>query len=602
MAINNSRIYVGELDFATIKSNFKEYLKGQDTFSDYDFEGSNMSMLLDVLAYNTHYRGLYDSFAINESFLDSASKRENVVSAAKRIGYTPTSIKASVAYVNFSLTNTVAGPATLILPKSSPFIVTIGSTSYVFITTETYSASNVGGSYSFDGMKLTQGSYVTNRFDVQTGAKYILPNSNVDVDTVLVKVQENSQSSIYTTYIKSDGLIGTASTDRVYWVKEIEGGLFELEFGNNVVGKGLTTGNIVHVEYVTTDGAVANGAKLFRYVGPALYSGVVSISIVTQSSGGKDAEDINSIKFNAPRLFSTQNRAVTVEDYRNLVYNLVPEASSVNAWSGADNNPPEYGKVFICIKPKTLEKFTSIEKYNIESNILRTKNVVTVIPVILDPQYLNVALDVNVYFNPNATTKSSNDVKLLVQNAIEAYNISELQKFESVMRFSKLSRLIDDSDPSIVSNVTNVMIRRKIEPKYNSYASYRINLVNPVHLDVAGGSIQSTGFYTVGSTDVHYIDDDGAGNIRLFTIVNSAKQIINPKAGSVDYGLGIVLLNGLYVTSIVGQEWAFVIKPSSYDVVSILDQLVVIPSNFVTVNVISDTSSGANHTFTSSRS
>lgn len=607
MTINNNRISVAELDFDAIKANLKTYLKGQETFTGYDFEGSNISMLLDVLAYNTHYRALYDNFILNEMFLDSASKRASVVSRAKELGYTPTSIKSASAYINFTLANVVNGPDVLVISKYTPFIATINGVTYTFITTSTYTAPSEGGTYTIENMKITQGARIVNRIAVTTGAKFIIPNANVDTSTITIKIQANSQSNVYDTFVATDSFIGIESADRVFWIKEIDDGLYELEFGNGVIGKALTNGNIVHIEYIVSDGPGANGAKLFRYVGNSLYQGDVSVSTVSQSSGSTAIESIESIKFNAPRLYSTQNRAVTVEDYRNLVYNLVSEAESVNVWSGADNSPPEYGKVFICIKPRTVEKFTTIEKTIIKNDIVKSKNMISVIPEIIDPEYIRVAVDVVIYYNSNSTVKSVNDMKLIVQNAISVYNAQELEKFGGILRFSKLSRFIDDADPAIVSNITNIVLHRAVAPKYDTFASYNVNLVNPIHPEQSGGSIISTGFKVLGSTDIHYLSDDGAGRIFMYILNNLTMQVVNSNVGTVDYGKGIIDITGINITTIEGTEWNFMIKPSSYDVVSVLNQLVMIPANLVTVNAISDLSlgasgGGAKYEFTSSRS
>lgn len=607
MAINNTRISVSELDFDNIKTSLKTFLSAQSTFTDYDFDGSSMSMLLDVLAYNTHYRAIYDNFMLNEMFLDSASKRSSVVSRAKELGYTPTSVKSSTAYINFILTNTTNGPDLFVLPKYTPFITTINGITYTFITTEVYSTTLTNGAYTINNVKLTQGSHITNRFNVTDGVKYVIPNTNVDTSTLSVLVQTSATSSTYNSFLMTDSFVGIQSSDKVFWVKEINGGLYELEFGNGVIGQGLTNGNIVQADYIVSDGAITNGAKLFRYIGPDLFSGSVALVTVSQSSGGADIESTESIKFNAPRLYSAQNRAVTVDDYRNLIYNLVSEAASVNVWSGSDNVPPEYGKVFICIKPKTIEKFTNVEKVAIISDIVSTKNVVSVIPEIVDPQYIKVAVDSTIYYDPKSTTKTVNDIKLIVQNAIINYNTSELEKFNGVMRFSKLTRTIDDADSSIISNVTNIVLHRVVEPKYNIQANYSINLVNPIHFDTLGGTIMTTGFKINGSDAINYMSDDGSGNIMLYTLNGSNKQIINPTIGSVNYTKGLIKILGLNITSIIGSSFDFLIKPSSYDVVSILDQLVRIPTELINVNVVPDLSlgasgGGANYQFTSSRS
>lgn len=606
MALNNQRFAASELDFDAIKTNLKDFMSGQSQFTDYDFDGSSLSILLDVLAYNTHYRALYDNFILNEMFLDSASKRDNVVSRAKELGYTPMSTTGSTAYVNLSVFNTVGGPSVLVLPRLTQFSASINSIDYSFVTLDSYSTTAIGSSYVFNNLKLTQGKYMTTRFAY--GTKYVLKNPNIDTSTLLVKVQDNAQSSIYTTFNKVDGIVGIVSTSNAFWLKEVQGGLYELEFGNGVVGTQLLPGNIVHCEYVVSDGSQCNGTKLFKYNGDQLYNGTASIQVISQGSGGTEIESIDSIKFNAPRLFSSQNRAVTVEDYRSLVYSLVPEAASVNVWSGADNIPPVYGKVFICIKPKTVEKFTNIEKITIAKDIIGSKNLVTVIPEIIDPTYIKVSVQTSIYFDQKTTTKSANDIKLAVLNTISDYNNTSLLKFDSILRFSKLLRNIDDADPSIVSNITSLMLHRKVDPKFDISATYTIDIVNPIYAsNHAESSVVSSGFYILGSDLIHYVEDDGIGNLYLYNIPDATKRIVNNNIGSVAYSTGRIQITGLHITAIAGPELILTVKPSSYDIVSVLDQLVIIPIELVNVNVISDKSlsasgGGANYVFTTSRS
>lgn len=607
MPINTSRISASELDFDAIKTNLKEFMRSQAQFTDYDFEGSTLSALLDVLAYNTHYRALYDNFIINEMFLDSASKRNSVVSRAKELGYVPRSIKASIGYIDFKLQGTTGGPELYILPKYSQFTASVNGTNYNFVTMETYSTSGSGGTYEIEGVKLVQGDLLTQRFLVAEGSSFVLPNEFIDTDTLTVKVQDSSSSSVYHTFNRTEELTGIASTDRVFWLKEVEGGMYELEFGNDVIGKALVNGNVVHAEYVVTSGEVANGAKLFKYSGFNLFGGTTVLSTTSAAAGGTPIEDISSIKFNAPRAFTAQNRAVTVEDYRNLTYSLVPEASSINVWSGADVSPPEYGKVFICIKPTTVEKFTAAEKLAIKNTLMNTKGILTVIPEIIDPQYIKVAIDSTIYYDPKSTVKSSNDIKLLVQAAIANYSSTSLQKFDSVLRFSKLSRIIDDSDSAIVSNVSSITLKRVVEPKYNQNSNYSIKLINPIHNEKESSSVQSSGFHLDSTDTIYYMEDDGIGNLVIYTITGGEKQVTNSKAGTVDYGTGTINIPGLRIITIEGSEFIFTIKPSSYDVISVLDQLVTIPTDQITVDVIADKSlggsgAGTNYVFTSSRS
>lgn len=608
MTINTQRFSVSELDFDAIKTSIKTFMQGQTQFTDYNFDGANLSIMLDVLAYNTHYRALYDNFILNEMFLDSASKRENVVSRAKELGYMPSSAKCAIATVAMTITNTVNGPSVLILPALSVFVASLSGATYQFITRESYSIIANGSTYTLPNIKLYQGQYMTDRFNVSNGSKYQIKNTNVDTSTLSIKVQDNAYSSVYRTYTLADSMVGIKSTDLVFWLKEIAGGLYEIEFGNGVIGSAVEAGNVIQAEYIITSGSIANGAMLFNYSGGTVYNGTITMATTAASFGGSEIETTDSVKFNAPRLYSTQNRAVTVEDYQNLVYNLVPDAQSVNVWSGADNIPPVYGKVFICIKPKTVPTYTNTQKVTITNDIIGSKNLVTVIPVIVDPTYIKVAVTTAIYYDQKTTTKSANDIKLIAMNAILAYGQANLLGFDSTLRFSKLSRQIDDADSSIVSNITTLVIYRTIDPKYNTLGSYTINIVNPIYSSgLAESCVVSTGFYILGSDLIHYIEDDGLGNLRLYNQPSLIKQTVNARIGTVDYTAGSIQINGIYITSIVGAELNLIIKPSSYDVVSVLDQLVIIPPELLNITVIADKSAaasggGTNYTFTSSRS
>jgi hypothetical protein len=610
---SSKKINITELDFDLIKQNLKEYLKGQSEFQDYDFEGSGFAVLLDVLAYNTHYNALYDNLAVNELFLDSAIKRSSVVSIAKMLGYTPRSASCAQATVNISITSAGAGPQVVIIPAYSEFTATIDGQNLSFYNLEPITSSaGPSNLYTIPNVKIIQGEPLSFRFTVSDGARYIIPNPNVDLNTLRVRVQENSQSSEFNTYTRSTSIVDAASNTRVYWVKEIDDGLYELTFGDGVLGQELSNGNIVNVDYLVSSLDVANGARVFSYNGSPPYSSAnVSISTVSPAAGGFEAEEVDSIKFNAPRSYAAQNRAVTTEDYKTIIYNQFAEASSVTVWGGEDNNPPVYGKTFICVKPRSATKLTNSQKSEILNTILTSRNVVSVIPEIVDPEYINIALDCTVYYDPRATTRTGREIENLVRDTIINYDNNELQKFEGMFRHSKLSRLVDATEKGIISNNTTVLIRRQIDPRYNISAQYLLNIVNPIYTTgIPQDSIRSTGFFISNSNDtVHYLDDDGVGNIRLFYIGSSAEKIIvDPTIGTVDYAAGIINIKNLLIAAVSGVDFELTIKPSSYDVVSAYTQIAQISRDYLTVTAIpdqtisGDTRAGKNYVFTSSRS
>jgi hypothetical protein len=606
----NKKINVAELDFDAIKANLKEFLKGQTEFQDYDFEGSAMSVLMDVLAYNTHYNALYQNMTINEMFLDSARKRDSVVSLAKMLGYTPRSAICPTATVNVVVTGGSASPSNLTIPSYTQFSTSVDGNTYSFYNTGSITVNRLANIYTFQNIKLIEGSPLTNKFNVSEGAKYTLPNQNIDLNTLTVKVQENSSSSVYETFVRADTLVGADSTSKLYWVKEIDGGLYEIYFGDGNIGKSLQNGNIIHTNYFVSSLEGANGAKQFTYDGINLINGAnVQVICTSPASGGTSAESIDAIRFNAPKMYASQNRAVTPDDYKALVYANVPQAKSVSVWGGEDNNPPIYGKTFICIKPYNATKLTTVEKAYIKSTVLDNKKVVSIIPEIVDPEYLNIALSVTVYYNEQETTRSSSEIETIVRNAIFDYDDAELQKFDGVFRYSKLSKIIDTSEPSIVNNITTVLIRRKLTPRYNVSAQYLLNIINPIFSSPDGGSFYTTGFYIAGSNEIHYLNDDGVGYIRLFRYgPNGVKIYVNNRIGTVDYNNGIVDIRNLHITALADVDFEISIKPLSNDVVSALTQIAEVARDHLKVNAVADKTAtgdlrgGYNYSFSSSRS
>jgi hypothetical protein len=611
MAAANKKINIAELDFDAIKLNLKEFLRGQDEFQDYDFDGAGLSVILDILAYNTHYNAMYDNLAVNELFLDSARKRNSVVSRAKELGYIPRSAKCSYADVNISITTPIVGPAVVIIPAFSEFTTTIDGRTFTFRNREAISATGPATVYNINNVRLTEGELLSYRFPVNVNTRFIIPNANVDIDTLRVRVQENSQSSEFNTFVQAGSIVDVDDTSRVYWIKEIDDGLYELVFGDGITGVALANGNVVSIDYQVTSLEAPNGARVFKFNGsPPADQSVVNVFIVNPASGGASPEDIDSIKFNAPRSYSAQNRAVTAEDYKTIIYNQFPEAKSVTVWGGEDNNPPVYGKTFICIRPNSATKLTNQQKSDVVNTVLSSKNVVSVIPEIVDPEYLNIALDVSVYYNPRETIRSSKDIENIVRQTIFQYDDKELQRFDGVFRHSKLSRLIDMSEKGITNNNTTVVIRRKIAPRYNVRAQYLVNVVNPIFTTgLPQNNISSTGFFINGSDTIHFLDDDGVGNIRLFYIGPSAEKIIvDPSIGKVDYAAGVVNITNLYLTAIADIDFEISIRPSSYDVVSAFTQIAEIAREHLKIRAIPDETAngdlraGKNYVFTSSRS
>jgi len=611
----NRKISTTELDFDAIKSNLKTYLQGQTQFSDYDFEGSSLSVLLDILAYNTHYNALYTNLAVNESFLDSASKRSSIVSRAKEIGYIPYSATGATATVNIVVSNTTSTPATLTIPALQAFTATVDGTSYNFYNTSAEVATLNGSTYTFTNVEIKEGTPLQFKYEASDNTRYFIPNNNVDLSTVKVRVQENASSSTFETFVREEELLDLDGESKVFFVKEIDNQLYELEFGNDVIGKGIANGNIVTIDYMTTNKDEANGARLFSYNGATLLGGTLAISTVLTASGGSDIEDIESIRYNAPRYYTAQNRAVTTEDYKSVIIKLFNEAQTVNVWGGEDNIPAQYGKVFLSIKPKSTSTLTVAQKDVIINEILKNKNVVSITPEIVDPEYINLEVTTTVYYNPRMTIRSISDIKDLVIQEIKDYNTNHLETFDGIFKFSNLSSLIDEVEDSILNNITTIKLHREVSIRYDSNTTYEINLGNPIyHSGVPEQSITTHGFYIAGNDNIMYLEDypnsDGTtGYLRMYYYENDIKTYFKD-FGEINYATGYIKMNELEVTGLDltdSSVFEFIIKPQSNDVASIRNQLVQIPDENIIVNVIEDKvamgdqAGNSNYVFTSSR-
>jgi hypothetical protein len=614
MAITTTskRMSVSELDFDTIKTNLKTFLKGQTEFADYDFEGSGLSVLIDLLAYNTHYNGIYTNLAVNEMFLESASKRASVVSLSKMLGYTPRSAVCARAVVNATISAPSSSPSVATLSAQQPFSTSINGTSYTFYNLEDVTVSrSTGGNYIFPNLTIVEGTPLSYKYTVATGVRYIIPNANIDVSTLSVQVQESASSDIYETFTRSEDLTSVTDTTKVYFLKEIDDGLYEITFGDGVLGVGLTAGNVVTINYFVSSLEAPNSANIFTYNGISVLGSNLSVVTVDAASNGSASEDLTSIKFNAPRLFAAQNRAVTPDDYKALIYSKFPAAQTVSVWGGEDNNPPVYGKTYICIKPKDATKLTNQQKELISNEILTPRSVVSITPEIVDPEYFNIKVTSFVHYNPKETNKSAAQIETIVKNAILDYDLNELQKFDGVLRYTKLTGIIDQADPSIINNITRLMVRHPHSPQYGINAQYVLNLINPISQDGGkqGEVFASTGFYIPGSTLIHYLDDDAVGNIRLYYLnSNLDKVFVNRTQGTIDYEKGLVEVNGLNIVSLDGAFFEWQVKPESYDIVSALNQIVQIDPTILSVTAIADNTAngdlgaGYNYQFNSIRS
>ncbi len=602
--MDNKRITTAELDFDKIKFNLKNYLKGQDQFQDYDFEGSSLSILLDVLAYNTHYNSLYTNLAVNESFIDSASKRSSVVSIAKELGYVPGSATCSQATIDLVISGYTDPDQILELPKYTAFSTTVNNVSYNFYTTESYTAYRSGNSFTFSDIVIKEGTPLNFRYTVSDAQKYIIPNTSVDLDTLRVSVFENASTANYTAYSRAENLLELDATSTVYFVKEIQGQLYELEFGNDVVGKAVQNGNVVLLEYLTCNMSAPNGARTFSYQGQSVNGTVVTTTKIAAASGAAE-EDIDSIRWNAPRAYTTQNRCVTLEDFKSVIYQYYPNTQTVNVWGGESNIPKSYGDVFIAVKPKNKDFLTEAEKEYLLTDVIDPRKTVTIHAKMVDPEYIYVALDVAYYYDPKLTTRSVYDIITLVKNTIIDYNNVHLVRFDGILKYSRLLSDIVETEKSISSAIVTVKLHREITPLFNQAPNYVVNLVNPIYNSgVPEESILSNGLNVYSQPNVCYIDDipttgSNIGALRLFYYLNNAKQFVK-YVGTVDYSSGVISISDLILTGVVDGTFTLVIKPQSNDVVSVRNQIVYIKDSLVNVNAVVDTAADS-YKFTSSR-
>ena len=614
----SNKLVVSEYDFDAIKSNLKSFLQGQTSFQDYDFEGSSLNILLDILSYNTHYLAYLANMSTNELYLDSADIRNNIVSLAKMIGYTPSSPRAPMASIDVQINNATGSSVTM--SKGTVFTTTVENTSYQYVTNSDITITPSSGVYKFSSVPIYEGSLVTFKYtnDVNdVDQKFIIPSANADTSTLLVKVQNSSTDTTTHTYSLAGGYNSVDSTSKVYFIQEGQDGKYEVYFGDGINGKSLADGNIVILEYIVTNKDVSNSASSFTLSGNIGGFSDVTITTISNSQGGSEAEANESIKHNAPLQYAAQDRAVTTTDYETLVQSIYPNALSVSAWGGEDDETPRYGIVKIGVKAASGSTLTETTKADIV-NKLKPYNVASVRPEIVDPEVTSVLLTSTVKYDSKSTTKSSDTLKSEITTAVINYNTNTLQKFDSVYRHSKLTGLIDDVDTSILSNITTIKIRKNFTPTLSSSTKYDIyfrnSLFNPHsgHNKSAGGILSSTGFKVTGSDLEQFLDDDGNGNVRRYYLSSGIRTYSNETQGTIDYSTGQITLNSLNIASISNIRGAtstvveLTVTPNSNDVVPVRDQIVEIDIANSTINVTADSfvggsaDAGVGYTTTSS--
>lgn len=605
---NLKRLDVTEFDFDEVKGNLKTFLRGQTEFTDYDFEGSGMNILLDVLAYNTHYLGFNANMLANEMFLDSASLRSSVVSHAKTLGYEPTSVTAPTATIDVTLSN--VSNSTRTLAKGTTFNATVDNDSYQFVCIEDVTETKNGTDIVFNNLVVYEGTYVTQRYTVDTDdadQRFVISDNRIDVRTLSVSVQNSSSDTTTTTFTKATDVTQLNSESLVYWLQEVESGKYQVYFGDGVVSKSVSNNNIIILEYVATNKSLANGASAFSNSGAIDGETSVIVTTVDSAKGGGERETIDSVKLNAPLDYASQGRCVTVGDYQLFARKLFPQTKSVQVFGGEDGSfdsslgvvsTQEFGKVFLSIKSITGNNLTITQKEQLVSD-LKKYNVASITPVIIDPETTYLILGVRFKFNSSLTTKDRATLQTDVDSVLKSYNKNTLTDFNKMFRHSEISGLIDEVDNSILSNVTNVTMAQLIEPTLNTATGYNLYFNNAFDHPVAGhnaangGIIASTGFKVSGdATNKQFYDDDGNGNLRRYYLIGNTRTYVDNTAGTVDYTEGSVKVNSITMTNIEDVDGAsstqvrFTAVPDSKDIVAVRNQILEI--DFVNTSILGE--------------
>jgi len=601
------------LDFDQVKSTLQEYLKSNSNFTDYDFEGSNLSTILDVLAYNTYITSYNANMVTNEVFIDTATLRKNIVSLARNIGYTPRPRQAARATVSFFVDTTGINPtpASLTLKKGPVAASTgaFGGQSFIFSILSDITAPVLNGIATFDDVEIYEGTLLTQTYTFSSrvpNQKFILPNIGVDTDLISVTVNPTEASAIETKYNSQDNLFEVGSDSKVYFLQEIEDERYEIFFGDGIFGKALEDGNFITINYITSNGDAANGVSAFNFSGRLQYTRnantynvTTGISLLTTgivASGGEDIESVESVRKFAPRIYASQNRAITANDYETLIpAKIYPETESISVFGGEDLVPPQFGKVFISIKPKTGDFLPNLVKEQLKLK-LKKYSVAGIVPEILDLKYLFLEVDSKVYFNTNLA-ESAESVSSIIQNNANKYaGSTELNKYGARFKYSKFLSIIDNSNESVTSNITTVNMRRDLRVVLNSFAEYSIGFGNEFYIKrMSGYNIKSSAFRIAGILDDVYIGDIPNtsrlnGSLFLFSVpsINSdSPTIVRRNVGTIDYKKGVITLNPVNIQSGMIKDGQTVIEisasPLSNDVVGLQDlylQLDISNSNF----------------------
>ena len=594
------------LDFDQIRVQIKSYLRANSNFKDFDFEGSNFSVLIDTLAYNTYITAFNSNMIVNESFLDSATVRENVVSLARNIGYVPRSRSAAKANISFSFNTTSTSP-TATLSAGLVCVGTIENSNYVFSIPNDIVTTIVNGVATFDNIDIFQGTFLRKQFvvDGSLDQRFLLDNSFIDSSTIVVKVKGLSDTgTLGREYTLSDNILNVDSTSEIYLIQEARDERYELLFGDGYFGKKLENGAVISATYIITDGKDGNGPTNFSYSGrvvddlgnPIIPSNNITITTNSAAANGGDIETVDSIKYFAPRIYASQYRAVTARDYEAIIQSIYPNTESVAVVGGEELDPPEFGQVLISIKPKNGDFVSDFDKQNIQSK-LKNYSLSGINQRIIDLKVLYVEIDSAVYYN-SSQVSNVNEVKSKIMRVLNTFSTSNINKFGGRFKYSKLGQIIDGSDVSITSNITRVIIRRNLKFLLNQSAQYELCYGNSFKKNMSGFNIKSTGFTLANQTGTLYFTDvpDATGDMGVLSVVRQSSDsneytVIVKSAGSIDYKKGEIIVNTLTITSTVKANNIIEIQafPDSNDVIGLKDLYLSFSVADSTINMVKDT-------------
>lgn len=596
---DTTNLKVNELDFDKIKTNLRDYLKAQDQFRDYNFNGAGISVLLDILAYNTYYNSFYLNMVASEAFLTTAQKRNSVISHSRSLNYTPRSRISSSITGTMNITAT-GSPASISLPQYTRFTGIIDGVTYYFNTLSALTVTPVSGVYSIPNVTLKEGLYYNYRYVVNLSDKeqrFMIPNAGVDTTTIIVKVINSSSDSTTRLFTPADNLVEIVSTSQVYFLEEVEDGKFEIFFGDGIHGVALTDGNIVSIEYLISSGAEANDIQNITYT--STVTAVTSIEFVADSasSGGQEREELDRIRFNATRSYEAQNRAVTVEDYKALLLKQ-SNVEQVSIWGGEDNSPPTYGRVFIAIKPSVGEVLTATEKTNLIEYIIKPKKILTTTVEIVDPEYIYLIVDVNVKYDSGKTTLTTTSLETSVYDVITNYNTNELSNFAKYFRYSRLSRLIDVAERSILNSTMTVRMRKELDVQLNQSSRYEISFSNAIDNTSFGrpethpynvGNKLSSNEFTYNGYPKCFLEENN-GIIRIYRQSGTQNVGVVSNAGTLDYDTGLVVLNSFAPQAFAdgGTTLKLTAYPRDLDILPLRNQIISIRSSDITVTLTDD--------------